>query len=326
MRALRCNEYGPPESLSVEDIAAPTPGAGEVTVDVMAAAVNWADNLIINNKYQRSAEPPFTVGNDFAGVVAEVGEGVTDWSPGDRVRGAALTGAFAERVCVKPASLRSLPANVDWQTGAAISIAYETAIHSLLSAARVKEGDDVVVLGASGGVGSACVELAVLLGARVIACASSQERLAIARELGAVETINYDTEDLKNRIKALTDGGADVVLDPVGGAYAEQALRATKFRGRYIVLGFAAGEIPRVPLNLFLLKGVEMTGLDVVAFPRQAPAEWARNNTRLERLLADGKLRPHVSRCYPLERAAEAIRDVAERRTTGKVIIDVDIA
>jgi NADPH2:quinone reductase len=323
MRAVRCSEYGPPENLSLEDVAAPEPGPGEVAVDIKAAAVNWADNLVINNKYQRAAELPFTPGNDFAGVVAALGEDVNDWSVGDRVRGAALTGAFAERVCVRPQSLRALPANVDWAAGAAISIAYETAWHSLRSAADVKVGDDVVVLGASGGVGTACVELAVLLGARVIACASSDAKLAICRELGAAETIDYETEDLKNRIKELTDGGADVVLDPVGGPYAEQALRATKFRGRYVVLGFAAGEIPRVPLNLFLLKGMQMTGLDVVQFPRQAPEEWARNNRELEQLLAEGRLQPHVSARYPLEQTALAIRAVADRKTTGKVIIEV---
>jgi NADPH2:quinone reductase len=323
MRAIRCTEYGPPEKLSLADIVAPAPGSGEVAVDVKAAAVNWADNLVINNKYQRVAELPFTPGNDFAGVVAALGEGVDDWSVGDRVRGAALTGAFAERVCVRPESLRVLPANVEWGVGAAISIAYETAWHALRSAAYTRAGDDVVVLGASGGVGTACVELAALLDARVIACASSEAKLAICRELGASETIDYESEDLKNRIKELTDGGADAVLDPVGGQYAEQALRATKFRGRYVVLGFAAGEIPRVPLNLFLLKGVQMTGLDVVQFPRQAPAEWARNNRELEQLLADGKLRPHVSARYPLEDTALAIRAVADRKTTGKVVIEV---
>ncbi len=325
MRALRCNEYGPPENLSLEDIPVPTPGAGEVLIDVKAAAVNWADNLVINNRYQRSVEVPFTPGNDFAGIVSAVGEGVNDWSPGDRVRGGASVGAFAEYVCVNPKALRKLPDNVAWSIGAAISIAYETAIHSLMSAAEVQPGDDVVVLGASGGVGTACVELAALLGARVIACASSRAKLDIARELGAAETIDYDSEDLKNRIKELTDGGADAVLDPVGGAYAEQALRATNYRGRYVVLGFASGDIPRVPLNLFLLKGVVMTGLDIMQFPGQAPDEWKRNNARLESLLADGKLRPHVSARYPLERAAEAIRAVADRRTTGKVVIDVTI-
>jgi NADPH2:quinone reductase len=323
MRAIRCNEYGPPEKLALEDVAAPTPGPGDLLVEVKAAAVNWADNLIINNKYQRSVDPPFTPGNDFSGVVCEVGEGVSGFSVGDRVRGAAMVGAFAERVCVRPESVRALPANVDWAAGAAVSIAYETAWHSLRSAAAVEAGDDVVVLGASGGVGTACVELAVALGARVIACASSQSKLSICRDLGAAETIDYEKEDLKNRIKELTDGGADAVLDPVGGPFAEQALRATKFRGRYVVLGFAAGEIPRVPLNLFLLKGVIMTGLDVLQFPRQAPQEWARNNRELEQLLADGKLRPHVSARYPLEGTAAAIRAVADRKTTGKVVIEI---
>jgi NADPH2:quinone reductase len=322
MRAALCRTYGPPETLTVEDVAGPEVAAGQAVVDVQVAAVNFTDVLVLQNRYQLSATPPFVPGSEFAGVVREVGEGVAALRPGQRVCGVAFVGAFAERVAVPVASLTPLPDAIDLHAAAAFSVAYGTAYHALRSAARVEAGETMAVLGAAGGVGLAAVELGHVLGARVIAAASSAEKLAACRAQGAAETIDYGREPLKERLKALTGGrGVDVVIDPVGGALAEQALRATGWRGRFVCVGFASGEIPRIPLNLLLLKGAELRAFNLGPFMANEPDEMARNHRELLDLFFAGRLHPHIDAVYPLADVAEALTHVAERRAIGKVLV-----
>ncbi|HXJ32468.1 MAG TPA: NADPH:quinone oxidoreductase family protein [Candidatus Eisenbacteria bacterium] len=322
MRAVRCLAWGEPETLVVEDIPPPRPGRGEVLIDVAAASVNYPDVLLVRNEYQMSIATPFTPGSDFAGTVRALGEGTTGWRVGERACGTVFVGAFAEQVAASTAMLMRVPDAVPFATAAAFPVVYTTAYDALRSVAAVRPGDDVLVLGAAGGIGSAAIELAKLLGARVIAAASSDEKLAACRTQGADEVVNYATEDLKTRVKALTGDGADVVLDPVGGRYAEPALRAMAIGGRFVVLGFAAKEIPRIPLNLVLLKGVEIRAYDAAKFWQTRPEETRRNRDELMTLLASGRLHPLVSATYPLERAAEALRAVFDRRAIGKLVIE----
>jgi NADPH:quinone reductase-like Zn-dependent oxidoreductase len=322
MRALRCNAYGPLDALVVEDLPAPTPGPGDVLVDVHAASVNFPDVLLVQDKYQISVPVPFTPGSEFAGVVTDVGAEVTTVTVGDRVFGAAMMGAFAEQIVMPAASVTAMPERVDFPTAAAFSVVYFTAYHSLRSVAEVQPGEWVVVLGAAGGVGLACVEVAQLLGGRVLAAASSDDKLAVCTARGAEAVVNYDTEDLKGRIKEITGEGADVVLDPVGGAYSEQALRSTRFGGRFVTLGFASGEIPKIPLNLVLLKGCIVKGFEFLSFASKAPEAARRDREELFDLFASGRIQPHISATYGLDDAAEALRDMADRKATGKVIVD----
>ena len=321
MRAVVCETYGPPEVLRVQEVPLRPAKRGQVQVKVAAAAVNFPDVLICANKYQVSLPTPFTPGSEFAGVVTEVGEAVTGLVVGDRVFGSTITGAFSEYVTVAAEALRPVPEGVALTAAAGFWVAHATAYHALRSVAEVQPGDKVVVLGAAGGVGLAAVELAVALGAEVIAAASSPEKLALCRERGATHTIDYSVTDLRDGIRECAPDGADVVLDPVGGPLAERALRATKWGGRFITLGFASGEIPRIPLNLVLLKGPIIKGFEIRTFAQYAPQEAARDERELLELLASGKVAPHISAEYPLERAAEALRFVADRKATGKVLI-----
>jgi NADPH2:quinone reductase len=322
MRAALCRAYGPPETLVVDEIAAPHAKAGEVVVEVVAAAVNFTDVLMLQSRYQLSATPPFVPGSEFAGVVREVGVGVETPRAGQRVCGVTFVGAFAERVAVSAASLTLLPDGIDLHAAAAFPVAYGTAYHALRSAARLEAGETMVVLGAAGGVGLAAVELGAVLGARVIAAASSAEKLAACRAQGAAETIDYLHEPLKERLKALTGGrGVDVVIDPVGGPLAEQALRATGWRGRFVCVGFASGEIPRIPLNLLLLKGAELRAFNLGPFMANEPAEMARNHRALLDLFFAGRLHPRIDAVYPLAAAAKALAHLAERRAIGKVLV-----
>ena len=322
MRAAMCRAYGPPDTLVIDDVDAPGASPGQAVIDVQAASVNFTDVLILQNRYQLSARPPFVPGSEFAGVVRAVGPGVDAVRPGDRVCGVTLVGAFAERIAVPAASLTVLPAHVDLRTAAGFSVVYSTAFHALRSAARLEPGQTLAVLGAAGGVGLAAVELGSVLGARVIAAASSPEKLAVCRQQGASECIDYSREPLKDRLKALTGGrGVDVVLDPVGGALSEQALRATAWRGRFVSVGFASGEIPRIPLNLLLLKGVQLLAFNIGPFMTNEPEEMARNHRELLELFFGGRLRPHVDAVYPLDETARALAHVADRRAIGKVLI-----
>lgn len=323
MRAARCTTYGGIDAVVVEDVPEPILGAGLVLVAVHAAAINFPDLLILEDKYQVSVPLPFIPGSELAGVVEEVGSGVTTLRPGDRVFGATFVGAFAEQVVVPAGSLTRIPDGVDFRRGAAFGVAHSTAYHALRSVARVQEDEWVVVLGAAGGVGLASVELAKVLGARALAAAAGPERLAVCRDHGADAVVDYRDEDLKQRIKELTGGGADVVIDPVGGPYSEAALRAMRWGGRFVCVGFASGEIPRIPLNLVLLKGITVQGLEMRGFLEHSADDARRDREELLELLGAGRVTPHLSAVYPLDDVRDALQAVADRATTGKVIIEV---
>ena len=322
MKAVVCKQYGPPESLVYEELASPKPGAGEVVVSVKAASVNFPDVLIIQNKYQFKPPLPFSPGSELAGVVKEVGSGVSAFRPGDRVMAFTTYGAFAEEVKTEAGRLLPLPEKMDFVTGAAFVLTYGTSDHALRDRAALKAGETLLVLGAAGGVGLAAIEIGKALGASVIACASSDAKLAVCREHGADEGINYAAEDLRERIKALTGGrGIDVVYDAVGGPYTEPAFRALAWRGRLLVVGFAAGDIPKLPLNLPLLKGAAVLGVFWGDFARREPQAFAASMKQLGRWYAEGRLKPHISQTLPLARAADAIKLLASRQAKGKVVV-----
>jgi NADPH2:quinone reductase len=322
MRAVLCKAYGPPESLVVEDVADPAAGPGEVVLSVKAASVNFPDVLIIENKYQFKPPLPFSPGCEAAGVVEQVHPSVALVRPGDRVMAITSYGAFAEKVVVPADRLVSTPAGMDDVTAGAFLFTYATSDHAVRDRGELKPGDTLLVLGAAGGVGLAAVEIGKAVGATVIACASSDDKLAVCRGHGADGTINYATEDLREGIKRLTgDRGVDVVLDPVGGRFSEPALRSMAWRGRFVVVGFAAGEIPRIPLNLTLLKGCSIVGAFLGAWARREPERFADSTRQLLQWHAEGRLKPHIDRIFPLERAAEALTYMAGRRVKGKVVL-----
>jgi NADPH:quinone reductase-like Zn-dependent oxidoreductase len=323
VRAARCTTYGGVDAVVVEDVPEPITGPGSVVVAVHAAAINFPDLLILEDKYQVSVPLPFIPGSELAGVVESVADDVTSLEPGDRVFGATFVGAFGERVAVPASALTRIPDGVDFRAAAAFGVAHGTAYHALRSVARVQSDEWVVVLGAAGGVGLAAVELAKVLGARVLGAAAGAERLAVCTAHGADAVVDYRDEDLKVRVKEITGGGADVVVDPVGGPYAEAALRAMRWGGRFVCVGFASGEIPRIPLNLVLLKGVTVQGLEMRGFLEHSADDARRDREELLGLLADGRIAPHVSATYPLEDVQDALRAVADRRTTGKVLVEV---
>ena len=322
MKAILCKQFGPPESLVYEEVPSPKPGPGEVVVTMKAASVNFPDVLIIQNKYQFKPPLPFSPGSELAGVVKEIGDGVKNVKPGDKVIAFTGHGAFAEEVKTEAARLIPLPQKMDFPTGAAFILTYGTTDHALRDRAALKAGESLLVLGAAGGVGLAAVEIGKALGARVIACASTADKLAVCREHGADETINYATEDLRERIKALTGGrGVDVVYDAVGGPYSEPAFRSIAWRGRLLVVGFAAGDIPKLPLNLPLLKGASIVGVFWGDFARREPRAFGESVAQLGRWYAEGKLRPHVSQTFPLAKAVDALKLMAARQVKGKVVL-----
>ena len=322
MRALLCRQFGPPESLIVEDVPSPRAGPGEVVVTVKAASVNFPDLLIIQNKYQVKPPLPFSPGSEFAGVIKEVGEGVTHLKSGERVIAFAGYGGFAEECLAPAARIVPIPGNMDFVTAAAFLLTYGTSHHALKHRADTKPGETLLVLGAAGGVGIAAIEIGKVLGLRVIACASSDEKLAVCREHGADATINYAVEDLREGIKRATGGqGVDVIYDAVGGAYAEAALRSSNWRARFLVIGFAGGEIPRLPLNLPLLMERSIIGVYWGEWSRRTPAEFAAAVRELGEWYAQGKLKPHISSRYPLDQAAQAMNELAGRRAKGKVVV-----
>ena len=324
MKAVLCKQFGPPESLVVEELPSPRAGAGEVVVSVRAASLNFPDVLIIQNKYQLTPPLPFSPGSELAGLVKEAGEGVLGYKPGDRVIAFTTYGAFAEEVKVEAGRLVPIPEGMDFNSAAAFLLAYGTADHALRDRGQLRAGETLLVLGAAGGVGLAAVEIGKALGARVIACASSGDKLQVCRQHGADEGINYATEDMRERIKELTGAkGVDVVYDAVGGPYAEPALRSTAWRGRLLVVGFAAGEIPKIPLNLPLLKGNSIVGVFLGEFARREPKAFAASISQLGAWFREGKLKPHVSQTFPLVRAAEALQLMTARKVTGKVVLTV---
>ena len=322
MRAARCEQYGGPEDVIVVDIPSPAVTPGHVLVDVAAAALNYPDLLLIADRYQVSAPLPFTPGSEFAGRVAAVGAGVTGLSAGDLVYGSAFTGAMAEQVLASARAVAPVPSGLSLTEAAAFRVTYLTAYHSLVTAGNLRPGQWVVVLGAAGGVGSATVDVAARLGARVIAAASSPERLKVCTELGAEAGIDYVNEDLKQRIREIAAGGADLVIDPVGDRWAEPALRAIRWGGRFVTVGYAGGDIPRIPLNIVLLKNITVRGLELRTWTERLPEETARARQALTDMVAQG-MRPAVSEVHELEHIGTALRRVADRVPTGKVVIRV---
>ncbi|MCR5867788.1 MAG: NADPH:quinone oxidoreductase family protein [Aquincola tertiaricarbonis] len=322
MRAVLCKAWGPPESLVVEERPTPQPGPGQVLVGVKACGVNFPDTLIIQGKYQFKPELPFSPGGEVAGTVLALGEGVQGFAVGDRVIAATTWGGYAEEVVAEAGRLIPMPDGMDFPVAAAFTLTYGTSHHALKDRAKLQPGETLLVLGAAGGVGLAAVELGKAMGARVIAAASSEDKLALCRAHGATDTIDYSREDLRERIKQLTDGrGVDVVYDPVGGDYSEPALRGMAWNGRFLVVGFAAGRIPSLPLNLPLLKGCAIVGVFWGAFTRNEPQRNAANLAELMQWIGEGKLKPHVSATYPLERAADALNDLLQRKVQGKAVL-----
>jgi NADPH2:quinone reductase len=322
MRAVRCHELTGPKNLRVDEVPSPTAGQGEVKIDVRAAALNFPDVLLTYGKYQFKAEPPVVPGGEGAGVISAVGPGVTDLAVGDRVAFTIMNGAFAEEIVAAAAAVVKLPDAVTFEVGAATLLTYATTLHALVDRAAVKAGETLLVLGAAGGVGTAAIELGKLLGARVIAAASTDDKVAYCKERGADEGINYVREDLKDRAKVLTQGnGANVVYDPVGGAYADAALRAIAWEGRYLVVGFAAGEIPKIPLNLVLLKGCQLVGVFWGSFAMREPQKNRDNAGRILAWVAEGKLRPHVDSDIKFDDARSAFERMERRDVKGKLVL-----
>ncbi|UCE30862.1 MAG: NADPH:quinone oxidoreductase family protein [Burkholderiales bacterium] len=322
MKAVLCKQWGMPEDLVIEEVDAPEPGPGEVLVEVHAAGVNYPDTLIIQKKYQVTPKLPFTPGSEVAGVVKAVGEGVSVCKPGDRVIGSANLGGYAQEIVVKAERVIPIPERMEFPVAAAFVLAYGTSLYALKDRAGLAAGETLLVLGAAGGVGISAVEIGKAMGARVIAAASSEDKLALCRERGADATIDYGTEDLRKRIDALTEGkGPDVIYDPVGGPLTEQAFRSIAWCGRLLVVGFASGEIPRMPLNLPLLKNASLVGLFWGAFMQRDPKGAHKHLRELFELYQSGKVHPPVTRAYPLAEAGQALRDVIERRVKGKIVI-----
>jgi NADPH2:quinone reductase len=322
MKAILCKSWGLPDTLVVEDLPEVTPGAGQIAIDVQAAGVNFPDVLIIQNKYQFKPELPFTPGSELAGVVRAVGEGVTQHKVGDKVLAFVSQGAFAQQIAVPAQAAMPMPPGLDFDTAAAVTLTYGTSHHAVVDRAQLKAGETMLVLGAAGGVGLAAIEIGKALGARVIAAASTDEKLAVCKEHGADDVINYTTQDLREAIKATTGGkGPDVIYDPVGGVYAEPAFRSIGWRGRYLVIGFANGEIPKLPLNLTLLKGASIVGVFWGEFARREPKANAAAMRELMGWMAEGKIKPHISGRYALADTPQALNDMAARKVTGKVVI-----
>ncbi len=331
MRAAVCAAYGPPEVIQVLEVPSPAVGAGQVRVRVGAAAVNFPDVLFMADQYQLTIPVPFVPGSEFAGVVTEVDSGVAGMagvagvSVGDRVMGTTTVGAFAEEVVVPVSSVTPVPDGVSDASAAAFGVAHRTAYHVLRSVACVRPGERLVVLGAGGGVGLAAVQLGALLGASVTAVASSDAKLAVASASGAVAVINHRTAagGLRQALRSAFPDGVDVVVDPVGGDLAEPALRALRWGGRFVTVGYASGTVPRIPLNLVLLKGCKILGFQFRDFAAHAPDELARNEAALLSLLAEGKALPHIGATFKLAEAAAALRHVADGKAIGKVVLAI---
>jgi len=322
MRAVRIHSLDGPGALRVDEVPEPSCGAGDVLVEVRAAGLNFPDVLLTRGKYQFKPAPPFSPGGEGAGVVRAVGAGVTEFAPGDRVAFTTIHGAFAEHVVLPAMAIVKLPEAVAFETGAATLLTYLTDMHALVDRAQLQAGETLLVLGAAGGVGVAAIQIGKMLGAKVIAAASSDEKLAFCKENGADFAVNYAKEDLKERVKALTDGaGANVVFDPVGGSYSEPALRAIAWEGRYLVVGFAAGDIPKIPLNLALLKGCQIVGVFWGQFAMREPAKNRAHAERVLAAVAEGKLRPRVDATFPFARAAEALERMEQRKVLGKLVL-----
>jgi NADPH:quinone reductase len=323
MRAAVCASYGGPEALAIESVEVPSPGPGEARVAVDVAAVNFPDVLVLAGTYQVRVPPPFVLGSGFAGVVSAIGDRVTSLAVGDPVFGSCLVGAFAEQVVVPAAGLTKVPAGVSTDVAAGFGVAHRTAYHSLRSIARLAPGEELIVLGAGGGVGLAAVQIGAVMGATVTAVASTPEKLAAAKECGATRLIEHRGADLRAVLREQLPGGAEVVIDPVGGSLSEPALRALRRDGRFVTVGFASGEIPRIPLNLVLLKGIEIVGFEFRGWAMAKPEEMARNDAELMALLSAGRVAPYVCARFAFDDVVSAVRHVADGKAIGKVLLDV---
>jgi len=324
MKALICDTFGPVENLRVGEAPAPDLSSDQVRIDVHACGVNFPDVLIVQGLYQVKPNPPFSPGCEVAGVISEVAEGVDAFRVGDRVLAWLGFGGYAEQAVADARNVFRLPGSMDFATGSVLLLTYGTAYHALVQRASLQPGESVAVLGAGGGIGLACVELAKAMGARVIACASNGEKLAVAREHGADATVDYSTENLRDALKAHTDGkGVDVVCDPVGGELAEPAFRAIAWQGRFLVIGFAAGEIPRLPLNLALLKGASIVGVFLGDFTRRNPQTNRENMQALMALCEAGKISPRISQTFGLQDSLGALEVLRNRQALGKLVIQV---
>jgi NADPH2:quinone reductase len=322
MKAILCREFGPIEKLTYEDVPSPVPAAGQVTIRVAAVGVNFPDALMVEGKYQHKPPFPFSPGGEVAGTIKSLGAGVEGLQAGDDVIGIAMHGAYAEEIVVDARGVIPIPRGTDPAKAAALMFAHGTSLHALQDRAALKSGESLLVLGAAGGVGLAAVELGKAMGARVIAAASSAEKLDVCRARGADETINYTSEDLRDRLRTITEGrGVDVVYDAVGGPHSEPAFRSIAWNGRFLVVGFAAGAIPQIALNLPLLKGASIVGVFWGEFMKREPARHRANARQLLDWLAAGKIAPHIHARYPLSRAVDALAAVRARQVTGKIVL-----
>ncbi len=321
MRAVVCEAWGGPETLILKNLPELAPGPGEVAVRVHAAGVNFPDVLIIQKKYQLQPELPFTPGAEISGEVIQLGSGVQQLKAGDRVVALCQTGGFAEQIVLTAAQCIKIPADIDLAVAAGFLLAYGTSWHALRDRAKLQFGETILVLGAAGGVGLAAVQIGKAIGAKVVAAASSNEKCTLCHESGADEVINYTSENLRSAIKRTCGSGPQVIFDPVGGAYSEQAFRSIGWRGRHMVIGFATGEIPSIPLNLALLKGASLVGVFWGDYMRREPERWAQDFHELLSWLKDGRLKPFISKVYPLKETPQALKDMAARQVTGKIVI-----
>ena len=322
MRALLCKEYGPPENLVVEEVPSPEPGPGQLRIRVEAAGVNFPDSLIIQNKYQFKGELPFSPGGEVAGAVDKLGPGVEGFAVGDRVMASSTYGGMAEQCLMPAAKAVKLPPEFDLKVAAAIGLVYGTSWHALFDRGGMTEADTVLVLGAAGGVGLAAVELAHAVGATVIAAASSEEKLDVCRQHGADHLINYERDDLRARLKEVCPDGPTIVYDPVGGEWTEKAFRSIAVRGRHLIVGFASGEIPRIPMNLPLLKFAALVGVFWGDYTRREPEANLRDMHTLMDWIREGRIRPVISGSYPLAEGGAAIRHIADRKAIGKLVVE----
>lgn len=326
MKAILCTKFGKPETLQYKEVETPFIKNDEVLISVKACSLNFPDTLIIQGKYQFKPEFPFSPGSDVAGVIEKVGEDVTHLKVGDEVVGFIPFGGFAEKATVKARDCFPKPKGMSMVNASAFLLAYGTSYHALKDRANLQKGETILILGASGGVGLTALELAKLMGAKVIAAASTQEKLALCKQFGADELINYTEENLKESVKELTKGkGVDVIYDPVGGDFSEQALRAIAWKGRHLVVGFANGEIPKIPINLALLKGASLVGVFWGAFAQKEPKKSLENSIQLLTWFAEGNLKPHIDKTYSLKNAPVALESMMKRETKGKIVIDMEL-
>ena len=326
MKAIICNKFGTPDTLNYQEIATPSPKEDEVLISVKACSVNFPDTLIIQGKYQFRPEFPFSPGSDVAGVIEKVGENIKHFSIGDEVVGFIPFGGFAEKAIAKAKDCFPKPKGMSMVNAAAFLLAYGTSYHALKDRANLQKGETILILGASGGVGLTALELSKIMGAKVIAAASSKEKLDLCKQYGADEVINYTVDSLKDKVKEITNGkGVDVIYDPVGGHFSELALRAIAWKGRHLVIGFANGEIPKIPINLTLLKGASIVGVFWGAFAQNEPKASIENIKQLLIWFAKGDVKPHIDKIYSLQHAPKALEDMMQRKVKGKIVIDMEI-